>query len=135
MHSNTMQLERYISPLLLRLFPAGADPEQPGPIYFLTSRKCNIFSVKCEVLPRQVNFLTDAAGDCWKGANAVLSQLHYFENHGLGEKEVHLHADNCCGQNKNNCTMQSYLASTYQQVHNHYSYESWQSSCLCKGRR
>jgi hypothetical protein len=37
----------------------------------------------------------------------VVSRLHYFfENHDLGEKEVHLHADNCCGQNKNNCMMQ-----------------------------
>ena len=37
-----------------------------------------------------------------KGANATISYLHYvFENHGIGETEVHLHADNCCGQNKN----------------------------------
>ena len=28
--------------------------------------------------------------------------LHYFfENHGIGETDVYLHADNCCGQNKN----------------------------------
>ena len=26
---------------------------------------------------------------------------HYFENYGLGEKEVNLHCDNCSGQNKN----------------------------------
>ena len=37
-----------------------------------------------------------------KGANAVVSMLHFFEVHGLGEKDVHLHADNCGGQNKNN---------------------------------
>ena len=38
-----------------------------------------------------------------KGANAVVSMLHhFFEAHGLGEKDVHLHADNCGGQNKNN---------------------------------
>lgn len=36
----------------------------------------------------------------------VVSQLHYFfEHHGLGETEVYLHADNCTGQNKNNCMM------------------------------
>ena len=39
--------------------------------------------------------------DMGKGANAVVSMLHhFFEVHGLGE-DVHLHADNCGGQNKN----------------------------------
>ena len=42
-----------------------------------------------------------------KGANAVISRLHYyFEHYGLGEEEVFLHADNCAGQNKNNVMMQ-----------------------------
>ena len=81
-----------------------SDPLQPGPIYFLTPRKCTVFGVNCEAIPRQVNFLTDEAGDCGKGANAVVSRLHYFfHHHGLGEKHAFLHADNCCGQNKNNC--------------------------------
>lgn len=89
-------------------FPS--DPLQPGPIYFLTPRKCTVFGVNCEALPRQVNFLTDEAGECGKGANNVISRLHYFlETHGLGEKVVYLHADNCTGQNKNNCMVQ-YLA-------------------------
>lgn len=87
-----------------------SDPMQPGPIYFMTPRKCTLFGVNCEALPRQVNFLTDEAGDCGKGANTVISQLDFFfKQHGLGEKEVFLHADNCCGQNKNNC-MIWYLA-------------------------
>ena len=48
--------------------------------------------------------------DVGKGANTVISLLHhFFETHGLGEKHVHLHADNCVGQNKNN-TMMHYLA-------------------------
>ena len=82
-------------------FPS--DPLQPGPIYFLTPRKCSVFGVNCEALPRQVNFLCKEAGDCGKGANTVISQLDFFFNHhGLGEKEVFLHADNCSGQNKNN---------------------------------
>ena len=55
-------------------------------------------------------FLADEAGGCGKGANAVISQLEYFFcHHGLGEKDVFLHADNCVGQNKNN-TMLQYLA-------------------------
>ncbi len=83
-------------------FPS--DPLQPGPIFFLTPRKCSIFGVHCEAIPRQVNFLGDEAGDCGKGANVVISQLHfYFEHHRLGETEVYLHADNCTGQNKNSC--------------------------------
>ena len=89
-------------------FPS--DPLQPGPIYFLTPRKCSVFGVNCEALPRQVNFLTDEAGECGKGANNVISRLHFFfETHGLGEKVVFLHADNCTGQNKNNA-MIHYLA-------------------------
>ena len=83
-------------------FPS--DPLQPGPIYFLTPRKCTVFGVNCEALPRQVNFLTDEAGECGKGANNIVSRLHYFlETQGVGEKVVFLHADNCTGQNKNNC--------------------------------
>ena len=82
---------------------------QPGPIYFLTPRKCSIFGVHCEAIPRQINFLTDESGEVGKGANAVISRLHYFfNNHGLGEKDVFLHADNCMGQNKNN-TVIDYL--------------------------
>ena len=44
------------------------------------------------------------------GANTVVSQLHYlFETHGMGEQNVFLHADNCTGQNKNNCMIQYLL--------------------------
>jgi hypothetical protein len=80
-----------------------SNPMQPGPIYFKTPRKCGIFGIFCEAVPRQVNFLIDEAVSCGKGANPTISYVHYyFENHGLGEKDVHLHADNCGGQNKNN---------------------------------
>ena len=80
-----------------------SNPLQPGPVYFLTPRKCAIFGVCCEGIPRQINYLIDEAVDVGKGANTVVSLLHpFFENHGLGESHVHLHADNCVGQNKNN---------------------------------
>ena len=86
-----------------------SDPLQPGPIYFLTPRKCGIFGVCCEAIPRQVNYLIDEATDTGKGANTIVSLLHhFFAVHGLGERDVHLHADNCVGQNKNN-TMLQYL--------------------------
>ena len=86
-----------------------SDPFQPGPMYFLTPRKCAIFGVCCEALPRQVNYLIDEASDTGKGANTIVSLLHhFFQEHGLGEMDVHLHADNCVGQNKNS-TILHYL--------------------------
>ena len=37
-----------------------------------------------------------------KGANTIISMLHhFFEHHAFGETKVHLHVDNCTGQNKN----------------------------------
>ncbi len=79
-----------------------SDPLQPGPLYFLVPRKCGIFGVSCEGLPRQMNFLIDEAHLISKGSNAVVSYLHYFFQHfGLGETDVNLHCDNCSGQNKN----------------------------------
>ena len=69
-----------------------------------------MFRVNCEALPCQVNFLTDEAGECGKGANNVVSRLHFFlETHGLDEKVAFLHVDNCTGQNNNNCMVQ-YIA-------------------------
>ena len=80
-----------------------SNPMQPGPIYFKTPRKCGIFGVMCEAIPRQVNYLIDETSDVGKGANTTISYVHhYFQHHGLGETQVHLHADNCSGQNKNN---------------------------------
>lgn len=97
-----------------------SDPLQPGPIYFLTPRKCTVFGVNCEALPRQVNFLTDEAGDCGKGANAVISRIHFFfQHHGLGETDVFLHTDNCTGQNKNNAMVQYLVWRTLTKRHTH----------------
>ena len=83
-----------------------SNPLQPGPIFFKTPRKCGIFGVCCEALSSQVNYLIDESVQAGKGSNCVVSLLHHFlENYGLGEKEVHLHADNCSGQNKNSSMM------------------------------
>ncbi len=41
----------------------------------------------------------------------------FFENHGFGGKEVCLHADNCCGQNKNNIMVQYLLWRTLTNIH------------------
>ena len=78
-------------------------------MYFLTPRKVAIFGVSGEAIPRQMNFLIDKTSDTGKGANTVVSLLDFFfSHHGLGEANASLHANNCCGQNKNN-TMVQYL--------------------------
>lgn len=88
-------------------FPS--DPLQPGPMYFLTPRKCGLFGINCEAIPRQVNYLIDECVCITKGSNAVVSFLdHFFTRYGMGEKHLQLHCDNCPGQNKNN-TMLQYL--------------------------
>lgn len=102
-------------------FPS--NPLQPGPIYFKTPRKCAIFGVCCEGIPRQVNYLIDESVFAGKGANAVISYLHhFFSNHGLGETDVHLHADNCSGQNKNKYLLWYWAWRTITGLHNSCTY-------------
>lgn len=55
-----------------------SNPLQPGPIYFKTPRKCSIFGVICEAIPRQVNYLVDEATTAGKGANATISYVITF---------------------------------------------------------
>ena len=89
-------------------FPSS--PQQPGSIFFKTPRKCGVFGICSEPLSKQVTYIVDEACTTGKGADTVISYLHHFlEVHGEGETELFLHADNCCGQNKNNALMQ-YLA-------------------------
>ena len=89
-----------------------SNPLQPGPVYFKTPRKCAIFGITDESLPRQTNYLVDEAISIGKGCNSVISYLHhYLETHQSDEAKNSLiiHADNCAGQNKNNY-MLMYLA-------------------------
>ena len=63
-------------------YPSNAA--QPGPMYFLTARKCAIFGICCEGCPKQANYLIDESVNCSKGSNAVVSYLHhFFEMYGL----------------------------------------------------
>ena len=79
-----------------------SNPLQPGPVYLLTPRKATIFGVCCEAISRHVSFVIDEASDTGKGANTVVSLLDlFFSHHGLGKTTASLHADNCCGENKN----------------------------------
>lgn len=82
------------------------DSQQPGPIYFLTPYKIGIFGIMNDTVKTQHNFLIPEAIQISKGANAIVSFLHYYlENHSFGEKHLTLHADNCVSQNKNNILM------------------------------
>ena len=84
------------------------DPLQPGPMYFLPYEMCYLWSL-LRSHTRQVNYLIDEAVDMGKASNTIVHMLHhYFVHHALGEKKVHLHADNWGGQNKN-ATMVQYL--------------------------
>ena len=81
-------------------FPS--DPLQAGPIYFKTPRKCGLFGINNEAFRHQVNILIDESHNTGKGANTVVSYLHFYLDHySIGETELLLHADNCAGQNKN----------------------------------
>jgi len=83
------------------------EDQQVGPIYFKTPRKAHLFGVCSEGVPCQHNYLIDEEHFLEKNANTVISLLdHFFANYGLGEKWVHLTADNCVGQNKNNALLQ-----------------------------
>ncbi len=82
------------------------SPQQRGKEYFKSARKCMLFGVACESIPRSVLFFLDEEEFVGKGANTVISFVDtFFKYHGLGEKRVWLHADNCTGQNKNNILM------------------------------
>ncbi|MEQ2246257.1 hypothetical protein ILYODFUR_036548 [Ilyodon furcidens] len=56
-------------------FPS--NPLLPGPMYFLTPRKCGLFGVSCEGLQKQVNFLIDEGMSSGKGSNEVISYMHH----------------------------------------------------------
>ncbi len=79
------------------------DPQQPGPVYFLTPRKCGIFGVHCEAISRQVcttgkkiygeviiiQYLVDEGMNIGKGANYIISLVHHFlSTYNLGETNL-----------------------------------------------
>ncbi len=88
-------------------FPSS--PQQVGPAYFKTGRKCGIFGVHNERTHQQTNYLIDESDNAGKGANAVISMLDdYLRLYDEGGVLL-LFSDNCVGQNKNNALIH-YLA-------------------------
>ena len=87
-----------------------SNPQQPGPAYFKSLCRRGIFGVTCEPLGIQVNYLVDEDDDNGKEANATISLLeHFLHEHGVQERDLSLHAENCIGQNKNYIFMQYLL--------------------------
>ena len=72
------QMTRHYSFDMAQQVHYPSDPLQPGPIYFLTPRKCALFGVCCEAIPQHINYLIDEAMDVGKGSNAIVSMLHHF---------------------------------------------------------
>ena len=55
--------------------------------------------------------------------NATISYIHhFFSHHGLGETGVHLHADNCAGQNKTNYFLWYLAWRTATELHRNINY-------------
>lgn len=80
-------------------------------MYYFSLRNIQVFSIRDDGDGKQFNYLYDE-GDGGKGANYVISMLYYFFRHRprhFATLIIHLHADNCCGQNKNNMVMQFFL--------------------------
>ena len=75
------------------------SPQQVVPIYFITPRKCHLFGICSESLPKEVNFLTDEAELTGKGANETVSYPHHYFNSD-NCNDLNLHCNNCRGQNQ-----------------------------------
>ena len=78
---------------------------QMGPVYFTTPRKIQIFGVRIDGIPRQLNFLMDEHetigrdGTLTNGPNAVISMLDWtLDHYGNDEPSCAFHADNCPGK-------------------------------------
>ena len=84
------------------------SPQQVGPIHFMNHRKCHLFGICAESLPKQVNYLIDEGELTGKGANETVSYLHHYfqSDNSINCKKLKLHCDNCRGQNKNNAVIQ-----------------------------
>lgn len=78
-----------------------SSPQQVGSAYFKSTRKCSLFGINNEATHVQINITIDKEDKTEKGANGVISMLHYYLTNNEPENLV-LFGDNCVGQNKNN---------------------------------
>lgn len=73
------------------------NPQQPGPAYFKTAKKCGLFGITDEGTNIQDFYVIDEGTVEKKGANSVISYLHHYLEHSEFDhgKTLVLHADNC----------------------------------------
>ena len=78
---------------------------QIGPLYFLTLRKIQIFGVRVDSIPCQLNFLIDEDqtlgldGKKTHGPDAVISMLDWaLQSYESDAETCAIHADNCPGK-------------------------------------
>lgn len=82
--------------------------QQVGPLFYKVPFRVQIFGICNDAVPFQANYLFNEKetigvnGSKSHGPNAVISMLHhYLAVYSKKEPDLHLHADNCVGQNKN----------------------------------
>ena len=111
-----------------------SSPQQVGPLYFLTPRKCQLFGVCSEAKGEQVHYLIDENDNPGKGANCVVSMLHhYLESKTSVGQHLLLHADNAVGQNKNNTVIQYMEGNDWMQSYNQALLHDFRAYEICTG--
>ncbi len=89
--------------------PQFADQTQE--MYYFSLRNIHLFNVRDDGAQMQHTYLYDE-GEGRNGANYAIALLFHCLRHRTPEAAaitMHLHADNCCGQNKNNPVMQFFV--------------------------
>jgi len=113
-HQGTLPLAGYVAHYTCDFMQRLAIPQfadQTKEMYYFSLRNIHLFSIRDDGARTQYNYLYDE-GEGGKGANYVISLLFHFLRHRSPEAAaivLHFHADNCCGQNKNNLVMQFFV--------------------------
>lgn len=110
LRQGTLPLAGYVAHDTFDFMQSLAVPQfadQTKEMYYFSLRNIHLFSLRDDGAKIQYNYLYDEA-EGGKGANYVISLLFHFLQHRPQDAAaivLHLHADNCCGQNKNNFVM------------------------------
>ena len=87
-----------------------------GPLYFKVGYRIQLFGIAEEARKRQHNYLfaehqsIGQDGKSAHGPNNVLSMIHHHLQTTLGLADtIHLHCDNCVGQNKNKSVLAYFM--------------------------
>lgn len=103
---------------------------QVGPMYFKVGRRVQLFGICDTATPLQSNYLFDehqtigCDGKKCHGPNSVISMIHHYLNEWSSDiPHLVLHADNCCGQNKNKSVVAYFSWRMLKGCHHSLSYE------------